>query len=336
VAQSVAAVPSPLPGRHLVYINMHLHRTEAALLSQNHRLRQEEIVTMDEQGWAHLSRLWVEAVAAEFVNTTRFDPLHMAATEQAIYDRLPSVLADLGHRSTVPFDLRSDLTVHGVTLKRALFAQKAASYFAGLQNLIRTLLNDKEADRESITLLLSHRFSGLPGIGAFLAGLDHPRTVELDQGAGALNVLLNIDDFTGKAYGKDSDYFTSRPWQRHESPASTRTGETAGKTQPDPTHLLYRDLAYPITESPTFICMKEPKEAGTLDIKDGFEDEDHRYCALQKDGSHAVLTVFRPGDIWLDDEPAAADTVLCLGQTIRVGPSGDTIRLIACLDHHET
>jgi hypothetical protein len=37
----------------------------------------------------------MQAIADEFVRRTRFDPFHDADTEQALYDRLPTLLDEL-------------------------------------------------------------------------------------------------------------------------------------------------------------------------------------------------------------------------------------------------
>ncbi len=261
-----------------------------------------------------------------------------AATEQELYDRLPGVLAYLSENATVPFDIRSNHTIHNITFNRELFAKKAASYFDDVRNRIATLLKDKDLDQPLPPLVLAHRFSQLPGVRAFLSALGQPRAVVLKSGFSALNVLYNIDHFGGQAHGKDADYFTSRPWQPTEvgtvNPAVEVPVDTP--TPIRPTHLLYRDLAYPITRSPICIGIKEPLASGTLQIGGGYETDGQQYCTVQLLENRVLLTVFRPGDTLVDNEPVDKESALSLGQTIRVGESGDTIRLIACLDTHET
>ncbi len=55
-------------------------------------------------------------IAEAFVRQTRFDPLHSAATEQALYDRLPNWLAQFGRGAAVTLELPAGLRSHRASL----------------------------------------------------------------------------------------------------------------------------------------------------------------------------------------------------------------------------
>ena len=59
--------------------------------------------------WAstRLRRQWVKAIGEEFVRKTRFDPLHDAATEQAVHDRLPGLLDAIAESGSEPFEIEA-------------------------------------------------------------------------------------------------------------------------------------------------------------------------------------------------------------------------------------
>ena len=336
VIQAVAAAPQPYPESRLFFLDIHLHRTEVTLLEQGEQLRLQETETLDEQGLVYLYRIWAETMAEEFVRTTRFDPLHEAASEQALYDRIPEILSRRRNDPTVTIDLRTGATVHRVALNRELLVRKSASFLERTRVLVRSLMEKTGRPQGNVTVLMSHRFARLPGATTVMSGFDQPRLVELEIGASALNTLLIWDQFDHPSTGDGAAFFTSRPWQ----PSST-----AGSPQSEPvtsdgrqtTHLLYRDLAYPITEAPLTIGQKDSAADGRLLIGGRLPEAVRHHCSIRRMGEQVVLTAIGDREILIDDQPLKGDrTALHLGQSVRVGIPGDIIRLIACLKVDET
>ena len=115
VPMALAASDSPCPQKTLFYLDMHLHRTEIILLNQGKHLTCEDSIIIAEKGLAHLYREWVETIAAEFVRSTRFDPLHQARSEQELFDRLPAALKQLHNHSSVDFEMTGGSSIYRVT-----------------------------------------------------------------------------------------------------------------------------------------------------------------------------------------------------------------------------
>ena len=103
VPMALAASSVACPGKMLMHLDIHLHRIEVIYLKQEAYLTIEDSVTTTGKGLTHLYREWVETIAQEFVRSTRFDPFHLAASEQELYDRLPGVLSHLQHNSSMVF-----------------------------------------------------------------------------------------------------------------------------------------------------------------------------------------------------------------------------------------
>lgn len=78
VPLAVAAVPEQLPQGLLLHLDLHLHRFEVTRLERGEQLSQQETESSEGNGLSKLHRRWVDAIAEEFVRTTRFDPLHQA------------------------------------------------------------------------------------------------------------------------------------------------------------------------------------------------------------------------------------------------------------------
>ena len=335
INQAVAAVPHPFPGSHLLFINVHLHRTEATLLSQSDELRFEETITLDEQGAIHLYRIWAETIAEEFVRTSRFDPLHEAASEQALYDQIPGLLTRLHKEPTATVDLGLGKSVHQISLSRDLLEKSCASYLDQVESLVRSILSKAGLQKGDATLLLSHRFANFPGTATFLTDFSREHRIELEAGASALNLLKIWNQLSFPSSSSGAAFFTSRPWQTVPGEYNLH-GAPVNEKKRKPSHILYGNLAYPITEKPIYIEWENNPERGELLVTHK-PSMANQQISIQKVDNQVVLTVFGYTDIYIDNQALEKErTVLDLGHTIRRKASGEPIRMIACLNSNET
>ncbi|MGD8345295.1 MAG: hypothetical protein PVH53_16965, partial [Desulfobacterales bacterium] len=133
---AIAAVPDEMPQGLWLHLDLHLHRFEITHLQRTDQLDREESISAQGSGLSTLYRKWVDAIAEEFVRHTRFDPLHQAATEQELYDRLPGVLAQLEQNSSVHFEMTGGSKVYRVTLTRDQFGNVAQPVMQEIRRLI--------------------------------------------------------------------------------------------------------------------------------------------------------------------------------------------------------
>ena len=335
VIQAVAAAPHPYPGSHLFFIDVHLHKTEVTLLEQDEQLGLEKTETLDEWGLIHLYRIWAETMAEEFVRTTRFDPLHDAVSEQALYDRMPETLNRLLNDPIATIDLRAGTAVHRATLNRDLMVRQSASYIDRVRDTIHSVIEQARRPQGKVTILMNHRFARLPGAATLMTGFDHPCRVELENGASALNTLQIWDQFDFPTNGHGVALFTSRPWQPVDT-VESRQSEPVTSPVRRPTHLLLQNMGYPLSDAPLFIGKKGSAAGDRVLIGRGSSEANHHQCTVHRVGEEVVLTVIEKGQIFIDDQLLKNDsTVLNLGQTLRVGTSAEIIRVIACLNADE-
>jgi hypothetical protein len=96
-----------------------------------------------------------------------------------------------------------------------------------------------------------------------------------------------------------------------------------------------QDLAYPIGEDPLVIGCSPDTGLPTVPMADS-SDIDGPYGKIWfKDGC-AVMENPHGRAIFVDGVRVEGLVNLKLGQTVQVGTSGDTLRLIACLNSDET
>jgi hypothetical protein len=276
---------------------------------------------------------WKKSVAKEFVKETRFDPLYEAASEQELHDRLPDIIGRLGENESVRFEMKSGLYKHSVTLTRDLFMEKSSLVFADIVGAIESQRRKARSRDASAALLVTHRITRVPGWKEHLAELGRAQIFGLEPGAGAKGAVKITDLFETKSGGRGVSLLTSRPWHA----VSRKDGESSGSLQDTrliPTHMLLRNVAYPISDVPLVVSSQK---GGTqiYILKDG-EDAYCPHCTIRRQGSEVVLTNFSSSGTLLDGVRITGSTPLTLGQKIQTGESEEKLHLIACLQRDET
>jgi hypothetical protein len=335
VSLPIAASFAPCPDAVLLHLDIHLHRFEIVYLHQGEHLTRETSAAVRDINLGRLHRLCVDSIAEEFVRSTRFDPLHQAATEQALYDRLSDALDIFKRQPSFLFEISHETDRYRITLTSDLLKQKSEAVYDDIcRSIIK--MRDEHGKNGFVTVLqLTHRIASLPGLNDRLSEIDRCEIVELEPGAGALGVLGFWHQLAEGHAGHGASFFTSRPWQKSEPKIlPTIPNKTSG--QNPATHLLYADTAYPLSEKPLFIgCDHYPAGKG-VQIKGQSSGVSKRHCTVQRDGSRVVLTDTSDQGTFVDDRRVHGSTPLDLGQIVRLGPSGETIRLIVCLENDET
>jgi hypothetical protein len=333
VPLSLAASSQVSPEKMLLYLDIHLHRIELIYLEQGEHLTLRDSATTAEKGLLNLYRKLVDMIAREFVRTTRFDPFHQAATEQELYDRLPGILSHFQHNSSMVFEITGGSTLYSITLERDSIIHKAESVYHEILRLIERMRNKRGKGHTSLALQLSHRLSSLPGCTEMLATLKDTQIIELDRGAAARGVPQIWHQLAAQGKNEGISFFTSRPWPRQQQtddqlPSAEKAAQTG------PTHLLYRSIAYPITDKPLTIGCAQDREQNDVTITGetaGVSSPKH--CTIELHGREIILYDFSDQGTFVDEKRVKGSTALKLGQIIRVGTPGEHLQLITCIDN---
>ena len=102
--------------------------------------------------------------------------------------------------------------------------------------------------------------------------------------------------------------------------------------QKQPTHILYRDLAYPITEKPLIVGLEKAAGESGIQIQGQIAGVSRKHCVVQLQGNQVVLNDHSTYGTFVDENPVKGQTNLLLGQKVRVGTPGEILNLLACLD----
>jgi hypothetical protein len=337
VAQPVAASSWPSQERSLLHLDIHLHRVEIAFLEQGDRLDLKDTVTIEGKGLHDLYRAWVEAIAGEFVHTTRYDPLHEAVSEQELYNRLPEVLVVLRHNPFVMFEMTAGHESYRISLSRDLFTKKSENLFKEIDRQIGSIRKRYGREDQPLTLQLTQRIGRLPGCREMTDNMTDVRVIALEPGSGAIGVLNLKDEISKQKAQRGVPFLTSRQWQGTlpEAGISSSRPPVTHDLEP-PTHLLYRNKAYPISDRPLIIGRGRRQDGVNVTMVGAPSDVSSRHCSIQRRSKEVVLTDYSTHGTFVDDIKVSGTIVLKLGQIIRVGTPGEKFQLIACLGTDET
>ena len=331
VPLALAASPGAHPGKMMLHLDIHLHRLEVNYLKQGQQLTLEDSVTGTEKGLIYLYKQWAEAIGKEFVSSTRFDPLHQAASEQELYHHLPGILFNLQHSPSIAFEMTGGSRTYGITLTRELLARKAESVYTEIRQIIEGLRTQHGENEPSVVLQLTHRLARLPGCREVLAGIKKAEIFELDQGAGARGALEIWQQLADESGSEGISFFTSRPLQdirpghRHGQPADN-------SFKAFPTHLLYRSIAYPLSEKPLTIGSAQDSEQNHVTITGETAGVCPKHFTIGLLGGEIVLHDMSAQGTFVDEKPVNGSIALKLGQFIRVGTPGEQLQVIACVE----
>ena len=174
-AAVAAASALPLSGPCRL-VDLELHRatvTSLALATDEPGgpwLRRGPVVEAPAAGLVAMMEGWIDAVADRFVESTRFDPLRVAATEQQLFDQIGAGVERRVAEFTI--EARHGDISHRVTIARPVLAEKAEQRYGLLARAIGA----------PDTLALTHRSLWAPGLAAHLEAVGH-RLLRLPENA---------------------------------------------------------------------------------------------------------------------------------------------------------
>jgi pSer/pThr/pTyr-binding forkhead associated (FHA) protein len=154
--------------------------------------------------------------------------------------------------------------------------------------------------------------------------------IELDQGAGVLGVLEIWHRLEAQRKNQGISFFTSRPWQ-HPLQSDDQAPATGKAAPTRATHLLYRSVAYPITDKPLTIGSAHDSGQNGVTIIVEAAGVSPKHCTVALHGGETVLNNVSDQGTFVDEKRVNGSITLKLGQIIRVGSPGEQLQLIACL-----
>ncbi|MGB5579844.1 MAG: hypothetical protein WBM54_08910, partial [Woeseia sp.] len=143
-----------------VHIDIGLHCTTLTRIAQDGQARVDRSEQLEGCGIYGLYDAWLNHIAAGFVQQSRFDPLHTAATEQLLLNQLGAWLSAAGRGETVVMELAAGGMTHRAEIESLSLVGAAAPWYQQIANRLRALYR---AD-ETPAIQMTERASSLPGL----------------------------------------------------------------------------------------------------------------------------------------------------------------------------
>lgn len=183
----------------LLHLDLHLHRTVVTELSVREGSFVRRRVELVEAGRLALEDAWARALATAFVRASRFDPLHAAETEQALYRALPGWLDALETSGEASLSLDLGGSVRTVETTREEAVAVVEGLYRRMLEPVRALIDETlatPAERPPSgpsPVLLSAHAAGLPGLAERLRAAGAGEVEELAPGAAGRGALAAWD-----------------------------------------------------------------------------------------------------------------------------------------------
>lgn len=344
IDSALAAASLQEEGSRFVHLELGLHRIVATKLTRSSApdALERNRVEVAAGGLVELCDLWARKIVDKFVRETRFDPLHLATTEQRLFTELPGCLKALAARGTTRLAIETGSKEVAVELTVEELAEAARERYQAIAALAATIGIEGDGTR----LLLSHRLATFPGLGPLLTReLGWPLTA-LPPAASARGALDQQAKIPLAAEGKSELSFVTRlspssPWspgiadgtsdERAILPASLPGW---GKGAP-PTHLLHRDLAYGLDDGPIWLGTEIPLDGRGIHLIGATAGISRKHCRVYRESDQVMVEDVSRHGSFLNGEKFTGVRPLRRGDRLRLGTPGVELVLISVVkDHH--
>jgi hypothetical protein len=312
-------------GSDLIHIDLHLHRCEATYLTVGDDVVQVDTASIADGGLARLYGMWARTAAREFLRATRFDLMYSAASEQAVYRRLPDLLTSLAVHPSVRFDMHNGNHSYRMALARSVMVEAVQPVYAEISELVTTLLARNGLSDRSPALQLSHRACGLPGFRELFTPLSPIPVQALAMGAAALGALACWPRLSASTGQQGPSRYTRRP----AVIAPSDNHKAAADDSEQPTHLLFRHTAYPVGRNALVVGTTPGSGTGVIRLTGSRISAKH--CSIYRQGGAVVLDNHSEYGTRVDGVEVKGSTMLVSGQTIAIGEPPAVLLLIECL-----
>ena len=241
VDAAVAATAATAGAGEYNHLDIHLHHTVVTSLEVSGAVKRTAVKVIDDVGLLAVQDKCVNHIADLFVQQSRFDPLHHAATEQALCNRMAQCLQELESDADTVVHIEFDNARYQARVNRERLVET-------LQPLYNKISAAVDAARVS---LVHKRLAGLPAFTDHLAAAGGKVEV-LDERAVFAGCMGYVRG--GKA-AEEGIYFVTQlkaaaePGITHAAtPASLEQKPEAGAT-----HVLVDAEAHPLGQAPLYL-----------------------------------------------------------------------------------
>jgi hypothetical protein len=332
VDAAVAAASAGFAGERLLHVDVGLRRAVVTEIRQASSLVRERVARIDRWGLDDVADAEMRSAAAAFVRSARFDPLHDAATEQALFDRLPGWLRSLEKEDRATWSLPVGDREVAIEVGRAEAEAWTARFAEELAQQVSVL----KRTGEPTAVLVSAWAARLPGLVGRLAATRGVEVAVLPVQAAAGGALRG----RGAVRSAPGALRLVTKLPRPETPEGTVGAQAmivpppappraAAPSGRKPTHLLLGAVARAITAEPLVLGTAPPVGGRTWKLEGETAGVSRAHCRLFESAGEAVVEDLSTWGTYLNGERVQGRAVLAAADRIRVGSPGIELLLVA-------
>ncbi|HEU5468439.1 MAG TPA: FHA domain-containing protein [Steroidobacteraceae bacterium] len=315
VDAAVAACAGLEARSSVLHLDVQFHQAVLTELAGHRVLRRRHVEIAPRVGLKAMYGAWAQLVSEAMVRRTRFDPLHQAASEQQLYDRLPDWLDALVAAESVDAVVESATGSYSATVGREQFTLAAEAWYAQLDDLVRGALR---AD-EPTTLALTSRAARLPALAARLAAARNLEVARLPDLAAAAGAALRAEEIrTG-----EQPALVLALARSHAVP-----GGGQRRVASPATHVIQGGRAHAISDEGLEIGFG-PGAGRRISLGGAGAGISRRHCTLERAGGRTRVRDHSRYGTFVNGERVRGDAELGAGDRLRVGSPGVVFELVA-------
>ena len=315
VDSAVAACAGLAARADVLHLDVHFHQAVLTVMEGATTLRRRRVEIAPRAGLKAMHGAWAQLVSEAMVRRTRFDPLHQAATEQQLHERLPGWLAMLAAQESIDVSIETPAGSFAATVRREQFTLAAEAWYAQITELVRV---GHQADQPA-TLALGARAALLPELAARLASLPGIEVLELPEVAAA---AAAADRAAEIGPGSPPQLVTALD-RRHVAAGTGRrvTGRPA-------THVVLDGRARAIDERPLVVGLGE--DAGRrIALAGPGEGVSRTHCTLLRERGRTLVRDHSRYGTFVNGARVEGESEIGAGDRLRIGSPGFVLELIA-------
>ncbi len=301
-----------------VHVDVSLHSALLTRILQSGQVQLESSAIVENSGLMQSYEAWMKTISEAFVLQSRFDPLHTAATEQALLDRMPAWLASASAGGAVTMEIEYQGIRHGAELEALTLIAAAAPIYQRIISQLRTLYRSGETP----AIQMTDRAAALPGLAEMLKARVGGEVFMLENAATARGLLARCRDMQP---GGAVNLIRQLPWDQGAVTVSA-TETAAGGGQP--THVLFENTAYAIDGRPLNLGSQAVDGERWIDLQQAMPGVSRRHCSLQFENGQCVVHDFSRYGTFLNGHRVDGSAVLQVGDLLRLGTPGFELQLI--------
>jgi hypothetical protein len=331
VDSALASVPAHSAADQILHLEVLLNRIVWTEIDRTSGLVRQRVEESGSVGLVSLQDSWAKLIADQFVRSTRFDPMHNAVSEQALYDGLPGWLEMLRDEEVAEVSLEHGGRIYTIDVPKGHFIAAVEDQLRAVSSLAGALVASAGAPQ----ILLTSRVAAIPGLQSRLAEMRGSEVVVLPEGAAAVGALANRHQI--EAEGDELPFVVRLVEPKVDSletlsPEQSIVDSASSLTKRPPTHVVYGGMAYPIREEPFWLGVALAGDQRGVNLTGTTTGISRSHCHICRDGDRVLVEDHSTYGTYLNERPIDGSSVAEAGDCLRLGSPGAEVLLIAVLE----